>query len=514
MLRLHDVWSLSVCPWSRSLFVSSTGALTIDPRSVPGCSSKIFNHYMLNTDTTINRSIQIPDSPRGDLLKVSNPDPQYPISSYGRANVHDGQTYSKNPLSLYSSEEQTGTVLLYSISFSLHRLSSSISSITSCSKSPSPLKEQGGTPPDSFPSCPYPDSKSEIQSLHWCATIVGPRYYRNLIFGALTQKFQHNLQYGLISDIYTNVQGKCQYLRGEEHSHLYCHLRTSRKKKMIVALLPKWKDHLPPNWCQPLKNYNAESTLMQAREAYLRYLRNKGPQYLEAGEDPVKKSEHTFDQNSPPQTPKTEIILQLIKQGERKSALVSQFPTMHNQIHRLMSFRPHRLCKTSTIYIHGPPGVGKTTFIYKWFNLLQHYNPKLDYYSKVSGLSKWFDGYDNQPIVIIDDPVLTPGSIGFQEQLQCLRNIISTGPTYVEVKGATMVFDSKFIVFVANPSPEQLSDMCGAQQKDAIHRRLTDTYPQIYVPLREYLDRVDLELHKCIVYLMNFLHWILCFLIL
>ena len=394
--------------------------------------------------------------------------------------------------------EHNGTVSLYNITFNLHRLSSLTSNTSSNLKSLSPLKEQGGTHQDSFPSCSYPESKSEIQSLHWCVTIAGPRYYRNLIFGDLTQKFQHNLQYGLASDMCTDIQGKCQYLAGQEHSHLYLQLRSSCKKKMIVALLPKFKEDLPQNWCQPLKTYNAASTLMQAREAYLRYLRNKGPHHLESGEDPVRKSEHTFEQSDPPQTPKTEIILQLIKQGERKSALVSQFPTMRNQIHRLMSFRPHRSCKTSTIYIHGPPGVGKTTFIYKWFNLLQHFNPELDYYSKVSRLSKWFDGYDNQPIVIIDDPVLTPGSIGFQEHVQCLRNVISTGPTYVEVKGATMVFDSKFIVFVANPTPEQLDDMCGIQQKDAIHRCLTNTYPQIYVPLRESLDRVDIELHKCI----------------
>ena len=93
------------------------------------------------------------------------------------------------------------------------------------------------------------------------------------------------------------------------------------------------------------------------------------------------------------------------------------------------------------MYIYGPPGIGKSTYIFKWFDL-KKFNPELDYYCKVSGLSKWYDGYDNEPIVIIDDPVLMSGSPGFQEQLQCLRNVVSTGPTYVKVKGSTWVFDS------------------------------------------------------------------------
>lgn len=98
-------------------------------------------------------------------------------------------------------------------------------------------------------------------------------------------------------------------------------------------------------------------------------------------------------------------------------------------------------CKHRTDCLFGPPGVGKTTRIHK---LLEEVYPALDYYLKKS-LSKYWDGYDNQPIVWIDDPIPSQTQIT-TEQASELKSVISTGPAYVEVKYGNMQFDSRLVI--------------------------------------------------------------------
>jgi len=52
----------------------------------------------------------------------------------------------------------------------------------------------------------------------------------------------------------------------------------------------------------------------------------------------------------------------------------------------------------------GPTGVGKTSMVFRVLKALQKADV-VDYYSKGGGLKKFWDGYDNQPIAWIDDPV-------------------------------------------------------------------------------------------------------------
>jgi len=49
--------------------------------------------------------------------------------------------------------------------------------------------------------------------------------------------------------------------------------------------------------------------------------------------------------------------------------------------------------------------MGKTASINSVLNTIRSMHPQVDYYSKMGGLGKFWDGYDNQPICWIDDPI-------------------------------------------------------------------------------------------------------------
>ena len=92
----------------------------------------------------------------------------------------------------------------------------------------------------------------------------------------------------------------------------------------------------------------------------------------------------------------------------------------------------------------------------------------------MGGLSKFFDGYDNQEIVWIDDP-----NIDFDkednENVQRFKNILSTGDTLIEVKHGIMVFDSKLVLISCNLHPQKLAMSMGQENITPMHRKFTDT---------------------------------------
>ena len=63
----------------------------------------------------------------------------------------------------------------------------------------------------------------------------------------------------------------------------------------------------------------------------------------------------------------------------------------------------------------------------------------MDYYAKLGGLSKFFEGYDNQRIMWIDDPV-SPSCfwIGDEEPVQRFKTVISYGETLFSISKTWM----------------------------------------------------------------------------
>lgn len=212
-------------------------------------------------------------------------------------------------------------------------------------------------------------------------------------------------------------------------------------------------------------------TLNQCLQRYIKYIKAKGPDWILKGQPfPQETMElHVKDKRT-----KSEIIYNEILNGKRMSYLCALYPQMYSSIVKLMRFRPARQHRTDLVYYWGEPGVGKTTNIMRVLQSIYKLYPEVDYYCKLGGIDRWFDGYDNQKIVYIDDPIAVNVSRN-EESVQRLKNVISTGDTLVEIKGGSMVFDSSLIIILSNMTPKALAESCGVDNANAIFRRFTDT---------------------------------------
>ena len=134
--------------------------------------------------------------------------------------------------------------------------------------------------------------------------------------------------------------------------------------------------------------------------------------------------------------------MEMILEKKRCSEICRKYPQLLQHVYKLARFRPQREFRTDLIYYYGPPGTSKNTTVSKTLNTIRKLYPQADYYAKMGGLSKYFDGYDNQPVCWIDDPV-SPAvcRTGDEEPVQRFKTVISTGEVLVEVKHGSMVFD-------------------------------------------------------------------------
>ena len=164
-------------------------------------------------------------------------------------------------------------------------------------------------------------------------------------------------------------------------------------------------------------------------------------------------------------------ILDLVKQGYRRSQLEEKYPAMTSTIAKLMTHRPTRDFETQCLYVWGPPGTGKSTTIHKVLQAFKKIDWRADYYPKMGALKKFWDGYDNQPFVFIDDP--GQFNVRFSdEDTAAFKNVISTGAHIVEVKGGCMQFDSHLVIVVSNTDPDTLANTAGLLACDAVYDRL------------------------------------------
>ena len=106
----------------------------------------------------------------------------------------------------------------------------------------------------------------------------------------------------------------------------------------------------------------------------------------------------------------------------------------------------------------------------------------------MGGLRKYWDGYDNQPIVVIDDPGLfDPMNKG--DDVHAFKSIISAEEHLVEIKFGSMQFDSHLVIIITNYDAGMLANSAGLENQDAVMDRLVGSRSIIrsalYIPNKD-----------------------------
>lgn len=161
---------------------------------------------------------------------------------------------------------------------------------------------------------------------------------------------------------------------------------------------------------------------------------------------PDSRIEPPVEKGIPPITrgKRTDLLLvkQLLDEGATESEIcrnedclgtVARYPKLIGMYR--MATQQHRNFKTQVLVLFGPPKKGKSAF----WNICYP-----DAYIKPHGI--WWDGYDNQETVVIDDFY---GWLPYSFMLQLLDRY----PLLVEVKGGMRTFNSKRIIITSNKAP-------------------------------------------------------------
>lgn len=155
-----------------------------------------------------------------------------------------------------------------------------------------------------------------------------------------------------------------------------------------------------------------------------------------------------------------------IDEGTNTAQLWQDHPVTMFRMHKAATtykrtITPKRDWPMELIVYIGPSGTGKTRTAREAYP---------DAYWKPKG--KWWDGYDGQETVVIDE--MYGSSFSFGELLQLLDRY----PHSVEIKGDTVEFTSRRIVMTSNQEPEDWYDAEKTHQMDwannPLNRRLQE----------------------------------------
>ena len=124
----------------------------------------------------------------------------------------------------------------------------------------------------------------------------------------------------------------------------------------------------------------------------------------------------------------------------------------------------------------------------------------IQYYYKIGGLSKFFNGYNWQDIVVIDDPVEPDKNS--KDEIQMFKTIINEQEREVEIKGSSMPWDTRLVIITANIAPITLANACGPTCTEAIFRRLTTPFKPVHLQHNE-TERYSIYLIKMFLKIFN-----------
>lgn len=233
--------------------------------------------------------------------------------------------------------------------------------------------------------------------------------------------------------LWANLQSKAKYLifqlekgeNGTPHFQGYCELSRQSRFLSITRLLPGV--HIE----------HRRGTQAQAKEyASKADTRVEGP--FEYGE---------FTPSNPGQRTDVRAFRDAILSGKRKRELLEEYPA---DLQRYPKFV--ELCRSTivqqpriTLRVHllwGEPGLGKSRFAYESSD---------DLYAVPIGKDLWFDGYDGQTTLLLDD-------FSGEMKLVHLLRLLDIYPMQVPVKGAFVNLTATTIFITSNKHPRDWYD--------------------------------------------------------
>lgn len=245
------------------------------------------------------------------------------------------------------------------------------------------------------------------------------------------------------------------YDSGEEHWHAFLEFNAPRQGRQWRGV---FDGELNNMWIRPLRAIGEEG-IRTARRNYIRYCTKEGaPDYCkginihelsapEPTEDEIairqsleeEQDEPTY---APPQKKNktSELIRDAIIRGEKPLDLYKEYPGCVAMIRNLLPLHQNTWEQTVCAYIYGGTGVGKTTNLKRVLNYFEH-EYEITHYYKIAGLSKFFNGYNFDDVVVIDDPI-EPDSTQ-RDEVQMFKSIINEHQRQIEIKGSSMPWDTK-----------------------------------------------------------------------
>lgn len=201
------------------------------------------------------------------------------------------------------------------------------------------------------------------------------------------------------------------------------------------------------------------------------YCKKEG-NFFEIGNRPVQKN--------PTQGKRSDLdeMYQMVKARASLVEIMDKYPSQCtryiNNINRMRGLVMQQRTKTPKVYwFWGESGAGKTYLAERISD------GKNGHFMK--GNDKWWDGYDQQEVVIFDE------FNGWMD-IRTMNQLISHLPFQVEVKGGYIPFNSPIIIFTSDRPPSKIYAKSSQRLFKQLFRRVKDSIVYVSSNYQEYSD--------------------------